>query len=90
MPICELNAEVWYFDPYSELIWDKLQLKLAVPWQFYWKLILCDRFKAAWLTDKRVRIMNDVILGIQVIKMYAWENAFKKLITKLRRLVYSF
>ena len=43
------------------------------------------RFKAAWLTDKRVRIMNEIISGIRVIKMYAWENAFNKLVAKLRR-----
>ena len=45
------------------------------------------RFKSAKVTDKRVRIMNEIISGIRVIKMYAWENAFKKLITKLRRCV---
>ena len=43
------------------------------------------RFKSALVTDKRVRIMNEVISGIRVIKMYAWENAFNKLISKLRR-----
>ena len=43
------------------------------------------RFKSVLVTDKRVRIMNEVISGIRVIKMYAWENAFSKLISKLRR-----
>ena len=43
------------------------------------------RFKSALVTDKRVRVMNEIISGIRVIKMYAWENAFRKLITKLRR-----
>ena len=28
--------------------------------------------------------MNEIISGIRVIKMYAWEYAFKKLVTKLR------
>jgi hypothetical protein len=32
--------------------------------------------------------MNEVISGIRVIKMYAWENAFNKLISKLRRYMY--
>jgi hypothetical protein len=31
--------------------------------------------------------MNEVISGIRVIKMYAWENAFNKLISKLRRYI---
>ena len=43
------------------------------------------RFNSALVTDKRVRIMNEVISGIRVIKMYAWENAFSKLISRLRR-----
>jgi len=37
------------------------------------------------VTDQRVRIMNEVISGIRVIKMYAWEYAFKKVVTKLRK-----
>jgi hypothetical protein len=28
--------------------------------------------------------MNEIITGIRVIKMYAWEYAFKRVITKLR------
>ena len=37
------------------------------------------------MTDQRVKVMNEVITGIRVIKMYAWEHAFKKVVTKLRR-----
>ena len=44
-----------------------------------------DRFKAARITDKRVRIMNEVIVGIRVIKMYAWEYAFKRVVKALRK-----
>ena len=29
--------------------------------------------------------MNEVISGIRVIKMYAWEYAFRDLVTKLRQ-----
>ena len=43
------------------------------------------RFKSARVTDKRVRIMNEVITGIRVIKMYAWEYAFKQVVAKLRK-----
>ena len=45
------------------------------------------RVKSVKVTDKRIRIMNEVIVGIRVIKMYAWEYAFKKVVSKLRRLV---
>lgn len=36
-------------------------------------------------TDKRVMLMNEVIQGIQVIKMYAWERPFEKLIHLARK-----
>ncbi|KAL5285983.1 ABCC4.2 family protein [Megaselia abdita] len=35
-------------------------------------------------TDSRVKIMNEIIQGIQVIKMYAWEKSFAILIAKIR------
>ena len=47
--------------------------------------LLYFRFKSARQTDKRVHIMNEVILGIRVIKMYAWEYAFKKVVTAIRK-----
>ena len=50
----------------------------------YWCGIFC-RFKSAKETDKRVRIMNEVITGIRVIKMYAWEYAFKRVVTAIRK-----
>ena len=37
------------------------------------------------VTDKRIRIMNEIISGMKVIKMYAWELAFKDVVSKLRR-----
>ncbi len=43
------------------------------------------RFKSDLQTDRRVCVMNEVITGIRVIKMYAWEYAFKKLITAIRK-----
>ncbi|XP_008195764.2 probable multidrug resistance-associated protein lethal(2)03659 isoform X1 [Tribolium castaneum] len=43
------------------------------------------RLKIALTTDKRVRLMNEVISGIQVIKMYCWEKPFGQLISLVRR-----
>ena len=45
----------------------------------------CYRSKAAAVTDKRVKVMNEVIAAVRVIKMYAWEYAFKRVVSKLRR-----
>ncbi|XP_066157428.1 ATP-binding cassette sub-family C member 4-like isoform X2 [Euwallacea fornicatus] len=43
------------------------------------------RVRAGARTDARVRHMNEVIQAIQVIKMYAWENAFIGVINRLRK-----
>nr|AHK05652.1 ATP-binding cassette transporter sub-family C member 4 [Tigriopus japonicus] len=42
------------------------------------------RLETAKKTDTRIRIMNEIINGIKVIKMYAWEFSFMKLIESAR------
>lgn len=50
------------------------------------KLSASIRFKTALRSDERVRFMDEIISGVQVIKMYVWEKSFAKLITETRRL----
>ncbi|KAF7669999.1 hypothetical protein LDENG_00090130 [Lucifuga dentata] len=42
------------------------------------------RSKTAVLTDKRIRTMNEVVSGMRIIKMYAWEKPFAALVSEVR------
>ncbi|CAF4884012.1 unnamed protein product [Pieris macdunnoughi] len=42
------------------------------------------RRTVAQRTDKRIKLMSEIISGIQVIKMYAWEKSFLKIVTLAR------
>uniref|UniRef100_A0A8C4HKG9 Multidrug resistance-associated protein 4 n=1 Tax=Dicentrarchus labrax TaxID=13489 RepID=A0A8C4HKG9_DICLA len=43
-----------------------------------------SRSKTAVLTDSRIRTMNEVVSGIRIIKMYAWEKPFAALVSEVR------
>jgi len=49
------------------------------------KLSTILRLRIAKRTDQRLGIMNEIIKGIQVIKMYAWEKPFEKVVAEIRR-----
>ncbi|XP_036142951.1 multidrug resistance-associated protein 4-like isoform X2 [Monomorium pharaonis] len=44
------------------------------------------RAMIAPLTDRRVQIMSELVAGIQVVKMYAWEKPFGKIVSVTRKL----
>ncbi|KAF5294186.1 hypothetical protein FQR65_LT10897 [Abscondita terminalis] len=61
-------------------------LMAFVPLQiFIGRQLSVYRLKTALRTDERVRLMNEILNGIQVIKMYTWEKPFAKLIAFSRR-----
>ena len=42
------------------------------------------RKKAATQTDKRLEIMREIVAGIRVVKMYAWEWNFRDMVSQIR------
>lgn len=62
-----------------------LVIAVVTPIQsFTGKLASRFRLQTALRTDERVRLMDEIINGINVIKLYAWEKSFKKLILYAR------
>lgn len=43
------------------------------------------RLTIAKRTDERIRLMSEVVNGIQVIKMYAWEKPFAAIVRTARK-----
>ncbi|XP_043071061.1 probable multidrug resistance-associated protein lethal(2)03659 isoform X2 [Drosophila grimshawi] len=52
-----------------------------------WAAKATAKFKrlSAEYGDERVKLMNEIISAMQVIKMYAWEKSFAKLIARVRK-----
>ncbi|XP_013924730.1 PREDICTED: multidrug resistance-associated protein 4 [Thamnophis sirtalis] len=49
------------------------------------RLFSALRSRTAAFTDARIRTMNEVITGMRIIKMYAWEKSFAELVSNMRR-----
>ncbi|RWS23903.1 multidrug resistance-associated protein 4-like protein [Leptotrombidium deliense] len=64
-------------------------LTFFVPFQaFMGKLFSIVRGKIATSTDERIRLMSEIIGGMKVIKMYAWEKPFAEMVAKVRKYVF--
>ncbi|XP_070499202.1 probable multidrug resistance-associated protein lethal(2)03659 [Chironomus tepperi] len=60
-------------------------LLLMIPFQlFLGKTTAKLRMKTATRTDRRIKLMNEIIQGIQVIKMYAWEKPMRAVVAATR------
>ncbi|XP_075985083.1 ATP-binding cassette sub-family C member 4-like [Anticarsia gemmatalis] len=58
----------------------------TIPVQSYMsKLAARLRMRTACKTDERVQIMDEIISGMQVIKMYAWEKPFEQVVALARK-----
>ncbi|KAG7282915.1 hypothetical protein CRUP_018415 [Coryphaenoides rupestris] len=61
-------------------------LVVLIPMQTaFGRLFSTLRAQTATLTDDRIRIMSEVVSGIRIIKMYAWEMPFAELVNEVRR-----
>ena len=49
------------------------------------KRVSVYRLRTALKTDQRVKLMNEIITGVKVIKMYSWEKPFAKLVELARK-----
>nr|CAD7433237.1 unnamed protein product [Timema monikensis] len=49
------------------------------------KLSTKFRRQTAVKTDERIRLMDEILSGIRIIKMYTWEKPFESLVTAARR-----
>jgi len=49
------------------------------------KMFTGYRFHIAKKTDERGRIMNEIIVAMRVIKMYAWERPFAAMVNRVRK-----
>ncbi|XP_017777905.1 PREDICTED: probable multidrug resistance-associated protein lethal(2)03659 [Nicrophorus vespilloides] len=59
----------------------------AIPLQGYLSRLQGKyRSQIATRTDHRVKLMSEITAGIQVIKMYAWEKPFEKVVQLARKL----
>ncbi|XP_054168884.1 ATP-binding cassette sub-family C member 4-like [Oppia nitens] len=61
-------------------------LVVYLPFQMYMGRLFSQlRSKTAVLTDERIRLMNEIIPSMRVIKMYTWEKPFAKMVEIARR-----
>ena len=79
------------------LVWDLVAWQALIGTSFFLLVVAYGSFAAnkagkvrqqsAAVTDKRLEIMKEIIKGIRLVKMYAWEWNFTDLVAEIRRLV---
>ncbi|CAK9798977.1 ATP-binding cassette sub-family C member 4 [Anthophora quadrimaculata] len=76
---------IWYKVGISSMVGVGALLLMTIPaHSVFIRLNHKLRTVVATLTDKRVQFMNELISGIQVIKMYTWEKPFEKIVATIR------
>ncbi|KAJ7392172.1 hypothetical protein OS493_013544 [Desmophyllum pertusum] len=78
-------ALVWYLVAWQALIGALFFIVVVVYGSFAAHKAGKLRHKSAAETDKRLEMMKEIIAGIRVVKMYAWEWNFTDLVAQIRR-----
>ncbi|XP_077286529.1 putative multidrug resistance-associated protein lethal(2)03659 [Arctopsyche grandis] len=80
-----ISVFMWYEIGISAFI-GIIILLLMIPLEIWLgEKIKQEKEKAMILTDERLLLMSEILSGIKVIKMYAWEKPFSKLLELSRR-----
>lgn len=83
---CGVGTYLLYLEIGLPALYGIAFLLLFIPIQILLGNVMSSlRAKTASKTDERIRLMNEIITAIQVIKMYTWEVPFSKLIASVRR-----
>ncbi|EDS27178.1 sulfonylurea receptor/ abc transporter [Culex quinquefasciatus] len=70
----------------SSIIGSVVCIVTMIPLQFLvGKMMSANSKKASECTDERLRCINEVLLGIKLIKLSAWEGVFREKISHARR-----
>ncbi|GMT32179.1 hypothetical protein PFISCL1PPCAC_23476, partial [Pristionchus fissidentatus] len=75
---------IWQFIGVSCLAGFAVIVVLLPLQAFFGRMMGTFRRTTAQRSDKRISVMSEILNGIKVIKMYAWEDAFSAIIDKLR------
>lgn len=79
-----LVAMLYFFATNSEPIFINLVCTYSIS-VLMSKLTANYRYHLVNHSDARIRIINEIIQGIQTIKFYAWEKPFAKIVDQIRR-----
>ena len=68
---------------FNLIIFFLIKIPISIAWvgKQFGKL----RVRTAGKTDKRIRLMNEIVNGMKVIKMYTWEKSFASLVRDARK-----
>ncbi|OAD54852.1 hypothetical protein WN48_06052 [Eufriesea mexicana] len=76
---------MWHKAGLPSIIGVAILLLITIPnHTVFLSLVRQIRKIVATLTDSRVQLMNELISGIEVVKMYAWEKPFEKIVAATR------